>query len=270
MLLSARNRIAVCLATMLLLNWPATATSIVAKVDATRILFAADTHGDKLDPGAQAGNENECKIVPLEHAAFAVTGNMDYIRHQFDDTVASWDSRDDAREAFIAHNGDLLATIGDWSNRAKRHYSSFYRSNPMRVAQLAKINSENILLVGIFAGFQAGQATLIMQVIYFDEGQLAPILDKRIVLGPRELPYTSNAVTQDLIEGHSDRMRVADGGWRNKLLSIAAPEREMRRLEFLIQETAKYDRAVGTHVNVLEVFPDKNPHWLQNVTCPTK
>jgi hypothetical protein len=266
MRLIARARV-VRFLVILLMNRPAGATSIIAQVDSNRILFAADTHGDKLDPGSQAGNENECKIVPLGRAAFAITGNMDYMRHQLDDPVASWDSRVDARDAYTAHDGDLLAAVQDWSGRAKRHYSAFYRANPTRVAQLAKANTQNILLVGIFVGFRNGQAALIMQLVYLDESQVSPILDKQVLLPARNLPYTSNAITQDLIEGHSERTKAGEAAWRKKSESLPASMKESSRLEFFIQETSKYDMAVGTHVNIIEVFPDRNPHWLQNVTC---
>jgi hypothetical protein len=133
---------------------------------------------------------------------------------------------------------------------------------------LAKANTQNVLLVGIFAGFSGGQATLIMQMVFLVEKQLTPILDKQVALPPRELPYTSNAITQDLIEGHSERTTAADAAWLEKTKSIPASERQLRRLEFVIQETSKYDRAVGTHVNILRVSPDQNPTWLQDSTCP--
>jgi hypothetical protein len=269
MWLTVRVRVAGLLIAVLL-SGRASATSIVVQVDAKRIFFAADTHGDKLDTGSQIGDESECKIVPLSHAAFAITGNMDYVRNRLDDTVASWDSRVDAREAYGAHDGDLLATVADWSERAKRHYSSFYRAAPTRVAQLARANNQNILLVGMFVGFPGGQATLIMQLVYLDEKQLTPILDRQVVLPARDLPYTSNAITQDLIEGHSERAMSAEAEWRKKSASIPASERKLRRLEFVIQETSKYDRAVGTHVNILEISADQNPKWSQNSTCPAR
>jgi hypothetical protein len=269
MWLKVNVRIASSVALILLLSAPASSTSIVVQLDSTRILFAADTHGDKLDPGSQASDEAECKIVPLGHAAFALTGNMDYVRNRLDDMVASWDSRVDAREAYAAHNGDLPATVGDWSERAKRHYTSFYRANPARVAQLAKANTQNVLLVGLFVGFQGGQSTLIMQTVYLDESQfLTPILDRQIVLSARDVPYTSNGITQELIEGNSERASASQSTWAAKSKSVPASEQKQRRVEFFIQETSKYDRAVGTHVNILAVSPDMEQRWLQNSTCP--
>ncbi len=264
-----KAQIAGPVAATLLLSAPAFGTSIVVQLDSTRILFAADTHGDKLDPGSQASDETECKIVPLGHAAFALTGNMDYVRNRLDDMVASWDSRVDAREAYASHNGDLRATVGDWSERAKRHYTSFYRANSARVAQLAKANTQNVLLVGLFVGFQGGQSTLIMQTVYLDETQLlTPILDKQVVLSARDVPYTSNGITQELIEGNSERATASQSAWAAKSKSVLASEQKQRRVEFFIQETSKYDRAVGAHVNILAVAPDTEQRWLQNSTCP--
>jgi len=263
-------RIVIPVAVFLVSPVPAAGTSIVVQLDSKRILIAADTHGDKLDPGSQANDETECKIVPLGHAAFALTGNMDYIRNQIYDPVVSWDSRNDAREAYAAHNGDLLGTmVADWTERAKRHFTSFYRANPARVAQLAKANAENILLAGFFVGFQGGQSTLIVDMVYLDETKfLTPILDKQFVLSPRDLPYTSNGITQELIEGNSERATASQSSWATKIKTVKALEQAQRRAEFFIQETSKYDKTVGTHVNILAISPASDQQWLQNYTCP--
>lgn len=255
----------------LLLHGSAAATSIVVQLDSNRILFAADTHGDKLDPGSKSSNETECKIVSLGNAAFAVTGNMDYVRNNLSDPVASWDSRSDASEAYSTKGKDLAAAVREWASRARNHYSTFYLTAPSRVKQLAGANAENILLRGMFAGFQGGKAILIIDDVYLDEHQLLqPVFDKQIVLSARELPYSSNAVTQELIEGHSDRKAIADMVWFEKSKSISLSDRPLRRIEFLIQETAKYDQAVGTRVNILEIVPQERPaRWLQSLTCST-
>src|SRR5229473_1035641 len=91
---------------LLLLNGSADATSIVVQIYPDRILLAADTRGAKLDVGTKSIDETECKIVPLGNAAFALTGNEDYIPNQLNDPVASWDSRSDAREAYAEQRGD--------------------------------------------------------------------------------------------------------------------------------------------------------------------
>jgi hypothetical protein len=99
-----------CATVLILLANPAAATSIVVQLNHDRIIFAADTRGSKLDPGSISINEDECKIVPLEAAAFAITGNMDYVRHGSDDQVASWDSRSDARKL-------TLSSMATWWQR---------------------------------------------------------------------------------------------------------------------------------------------------------
>ena len=131
------------------------------------------------------------------------------------------------------------------------------------------MNDHNILIVGMFVGFRGSEAMLVIEMVYLDEHQLLPILDKQAVLPTRKLPYTSNAITQDLIEGHSERKKTVDAAWVRKMKTMPPSKRSFRWIEFLIQETAKYDKAVGIRVNVLEVLPHQNPRWLQDFTCRT-
>jgi hypothetical protein len=133
-------RVTGCTVLLLLLSGSVGATSIVVQLDPGRILIAADTHGNKLGPDLRSSNETECKIVPFNNAAFALAGIADYVRHQINDSVASWNSYSDARESYTEQSGDLGAAANGWATRAKRHYSSFYLANPARVKQLAKAN----------------------------------------------------------------------------------------------------------------------------------
>jgi hypothetical protein len=252
----------------ILITSPAMATSIVVQLEHDHIIFAADTRGLKQDTGSQSTNEGECKIVPLGTAAFAITGNMDYVRHQLDDAIASWDSRSDAREAYIEQHGNLVATADNWAARAKRHYSSFYLVAPNRVKELAAANSQNILVRGMFVGFTGKQAVLVVRDVYLDEKALPPILEKSMSLPERSLPYTSNGITQELIEGHSARKATADAAWLKLSSSIRSSSMSLRHVEFLIQATAQYDATVGERVNVLRITLDHSPRWLQNFTCP--
>jgi len=254
---------------VLLLLWTgsASATSIVVKLDPDRILIAADARGIKLGPGFKSSNETECKIVLFKDAAFALTGIADYVRYQANDPVASWNAYSDAREAYRAQRGDLVATADDWATRATRHYGSFYLANPARVRGLAKANDQNVLLVGMFAGLRGGKAQLIVERIYLDEHRSQPIFHQQLVLPARESPYSSNRITEELIEGHSARAKSAQAAWLKMSGSIPTSMRMLRRIEFLIQASAEYDKTVGTRVNVLEVLPHKNPQWLQNSTC---
>jgi len=250
----------------LLLSKSADATSVVVQLGPNRIVLAADTRGTKLNRGSTSVEDAECKIVPLGNAAFAVTGNEDYVPNQQNDQIASWNSRSDARMAYTEQNGNLTATLDDWIARAKQHYSSFYTVDPIRVRQLA--GKDNVLLVGFFLGFQDDKAVLLAGIIYFDERAESVILDKKVVVSQQAL-YSSNATTQELIDGQSERARAANTVWLAKAKSIPISARMLRRVEYLIQFTSNYDPTVGTRVDVLEVFQHKSPRWLQNFTCPT-
>lgn len=246
------------------MNGAVDATSIVLQILPNRILVAADTRvGKSTNGGPEAFEDTECKIVPLGNsAAFAVTGDDSYVRSELSDPVASWDSRSDAREAYAEENGNLIAAADNWATRVKHFFLSAYFSNPAFVKRAA---SHNQLLVGYFAGFQDSKPVVLERVVYLDDHTFQIILDEQHVLPTRELPHTSNSITQDLIEGHSE---AANDSWQKKSKSIPLSDRNFRRLEFLIQFTANSDRSVGKQVNVLEISPDKKPHWLQNSTCP--
>ena len=256
-----------CVNLFLLLNSPAMATSIVIQVDRDRILIAADTRGGKLNPSSKLFEEAECKIIPLGNAAFTVTGNVDYTQNQPNDSISSWDARTDAREAYAEQHGDLLATADNWAIRAKRHFLSFYLANPGRVKQLAQANDQNILLAGFFLGFQDGKAVLLARLIYLDEHTSSCILDKQVAYPARDAPYSSHGITQELIDGHSERAHAANADWQKKLPSIPADSQAFRRMEFLIQVTSTLDDTVGMRVNILEIFPTEKARWLQNLTC---
>src|SRR5271167_40306 len=75
---------------LLLLSKSADATSVVVQLGPNRIVLAADTRGTKLNRGSTSVEDAECKIVPLGNAAFAVTGNEDYVPNQQNDQIASW------------------------------------------------------------------------------------------------------------------------------------------------------------------------------------
>ena len=255
---------------VLLLLWTgsAGATSIVVKLDADQILIAADAHGIKMGPHSRATNETECKIVRFQDAGFAVTGIADYVPSQSKDPVKSWDAYSDAREAYQEQGRDLFAAADDWANRATLHYASFYHANAARVRGLAQANDQNVLLVGMFAGFRGDKAWLVVETISLDDyASSASIFHRQLVFSARELPYSSNRTTEDLIEGRSQRAKAVQAAWVKMSGSIPVSMQRFRRLEFLIQATAEFDKTVGTRVNVLEIRPHSDSHWRQNFTC---
>lgn len=242
------------------------ATSVVVHVAENHITIAADDLATRMYT-PNRGPYAACKIVPLGRSAFAVAGNIDYRRSSPNDTLADWDARADAREAFVHHAGDLHAVAEEWASRAAVHYSSFLEAQAGRVRELAAANRQHVLVLGTFAGWdEHKEAILIFEWIYLNE--VAGVIETRdFVLPSRTLPYTTNAMTQELIEGNSSRSTRVFVNWQLASENFPSPERGWRWLEFLIQTTSDYDRTVGREVNVLDLTPNENANWLQNHSC---
>ncbi len=251
-----------------LLAWcSAAATSVVIRVSNQRITIAADALARRMYTTA-TGPYAACKIVSAGNAAFAVAGNIDYQKTDAGDTIAEWDARADARKAFELHPQALHVAAEDWATRAALHYSSFLAAQPARVRELAAANPQHVLVLGTFAGWDGQSApTLIFEWVYLNLTAGPAVETKSFVLSSRNLPYTTNATTQELIEGSSPRTIKTALDWR--LLVDKFPQRQQRWrwLEFLIQSTSDYDQTVGRDVNVLELTPGRNPNWLQNYSC---
>jgi hypothetical protein len=245
----------------------ASATSVVVHVEDKHITIAADDLATRMytpKPGPYAA----CKIIPLGKAAFAVAGNIDYRKNDPNDGVAEWDARADAREAFVHHLADLHATAEQWATRAALHYSLFLSVQPGRVRELASGNPQHVLVLGTFAGWDTQKdAIVIFKWIYLDLTSAPAVKIRSFVLPSRALPYTTNATTQDLIEGNSLRSTQFSMHWQLASVSFPSPERDWRWLEFLIQSTSDYDHTVGREVNVLDLTPNENANWLQNYSC---
>lgn len=245
----------------------AQATSIVFKVQDQRVVIAADTLADKLDVSSSALHEDQCKIAPLGRAAFAVAGYSDYKRIDSSDQISDWDAISDAKAAQAAHGQDIQEAADDWAARAVQHYTTFFFSAPLRVRALANINPQHVLVIGAFVGWGGDKAArLIFEYVYLDDK--APIQSRRLILPSRDLPYTTNAITQELIEGHSERTEAVATRWKTKLRKLPKAERVWRWLEFIITATSQWDKTVAGRVDVLEVDRDGHVHWLQNFTCP--
>jgi len=258
-----------CFSTMLVLvaAGPAFATSVVVHVDDKHITIAADDLATRMF-ATNAGPYAACKIVPLGGAAFAVAGNIDYKKNHPADTLQEWDARADARTAFVHHVADLRATAAEWANRAALHYSLFLAAQPVRVRELAASNQRHVLVLGTFAGWDRQNEPVVMfEWIYLDLSAAAAIKTRSFVLPARTLPYTTNATTQDLIEGNSLRSTQILSNWQLASLNYPSPQRDWRWLEFLIQNTSDYDHTVGREVNVLDLTPHENASWLQNYSC---
>lgn len=113
------------------------------------------------------------------------------------------------------------------------------------------------------------QAPLIYwEKVFLDERATPPIQTSEQLLPYRKLPYTPHQITQELIEGDSERNREAAEEWQKKRANYSANERAWRWDEFVIVSTSKYDENVGQTIDVLEIPVGGKAKWLQNSTCP--
>jgi hypothetical protein len=247
------------------------ATSVVASLGLQRIILAADTRAALLEPGSSENihhfHEDSCKIIPLGPTAIAVSGNRDYKRNMKTDPIPDWDALLDAKAAYAAQGNDLHEMAKDWARRSARHYAFFYAAVPQRVRRLASGNPDHVLIMAFVVGWRGRIPLLYWEKVYLDEELLSPIQVSEQLLPYRGLPYTTNAVTQGLIEGDSQRMKDAVAKWKETSLTIPTNEQGWRWVEFLIKSTASYEENVGQKVNVIQIPLGGQAEWLQNLTC---
>jgi hypothetical protein len=254
-------------AAVLLVSGSASATSVVVRVSEKRITIAADVLARRMYTSA-AGPYSACKIVSSGNSAFAVAGNIDYQKTNPMDTVAEWDARMDARQAFELYPDNLHAAAKEWAARAVQHYSSFLAAQPGRVRELSGANPQHVLVLGTFTGWSAQNSpTLIFEWVYLNVAAGPVVKSKAFVLTSRKLPFTTNATTQELIEGNSARTIKTLLDWQIQSQRFPRQQQGWRWLEFLVQSTGDYDRTVGRQVNVLQLTLGASPHWLQNYSC---
>lgn len=238
------------------------ATSIVIELQGQSIVIAADALG--ID-SAGTVHEDQCKILPFGRAAFSVTGIS-----SFSPTLTSgsnWDAKSVAQAAYAAHADDIEAAADDWGGRAERYFGGLAISDRLRARSLVESDPEHVLFAGVFVGWDSHRvAKLIFEMVRFEEPDLLHTQHRRAVLTPRNLPYTTNVITQQLIEGNSARSQAVNHEWRIRSKEFPTSERGWRWLEFLIEETSKWDK-VSKKVDVLELNRDDHSKWLQNLTC---
>jgi hypothetical protein len=249
---------------------PVHATSIVAKLEKERIILAVDTRRSELDPlnPKYKFYDDGCKIVAFGPSGAAMSGNLDYERNDPSDPVPNWSARLEAIRAYSEHRSTLRETAEDWAQRSASFFQIFHLVSPQRVEALASSNSEHVLIDAFFVGWEQQAPLLIWEKVYLDQTSPSAVGFREQILPPRELPYTTNATTQELIEGNSPRTRSASKEWEAKSVTLPEQERDWRKLEFAIKATGEYEEAVGQTVNVLELPASGPAAWLQNSTCP--
>jgi hypothetical protein len=246
------------------------ATTIVVKMEKGRIILAADTRRSVLTVNPFTPTtyfDDNCKIVTVGKVGVGITGNSDYRVVDTGDPVAAWDAREDAKAVLLEHRGDLSAIADQWQKKAVSHFVSFFRANPNRVRGYA--NSKNELLEGLFAGWdRKHRPELIVVKIVVDALVPDGISGNASVFGVRDMPYTSNEITRELIEEPLEQSRNVSTNWASESEHVPQSERGWRYVEFIIKATADYDPTVGKVANVLELLPYRRYKWIQNNCCP--
>lgn len=264
----------VAIATILLSAPTTSATSIIVAFKSDRIIVLADSRAVLDNQSSNTVRDDMCKIVVLGGKfAFAETGREGYKRGaDFLDTAPEWNGRDEALNVYrAAPDADLYQVTLQWAIQITNNFKLFYLANPQRVRGMAV--QGGTLLDGIFVGEDnTGVLKAYIARIALDdtlrvrEGAAIPIGYAIDPIPPRVEPYSTEAVTQELLDGKTDRAKETAKLWARKAQRIPKRERELRQLEFMIEQTGNYDKEVHGPINALQVGR-KSAVWVQNTTC---
>ncbi|HEY5328695.1 MAG TPA: hypothetical protein VIJ79_02325 [Acidobacteriaceae bacterium] len=242
------------------------ATSIVVKLDKQNIVIAADTLGIDATGGV---HQDQCKIVVAGRTAFAATGIASFTPSLSSPlpAMSSWDAKSEATTAYAANTNDLGGAANEWLTKAEQYFTRLPPADQRRARSLTGGDPDNVLVGGVFVGWSpSGTPELIMEYVRYEKPYSGRVQHLVQILPIRDLPYTTNAVTQRLFETDLTLMRATAAKWKNQAKGFPESERTWRWLEFLIRQTSEYAK-VGTTVDVLELRQHGQPVWLQNLTC---
>jgi hypothetical protein len=247
---------------------PLQATSIVALITNDRVLLAADSRREISDKDGERIDDRFCKIHVMDDGAFALNGLPD-MRHLDDDSLA-WDGFTLGKQVYLKHKGNLFDAANDWAAQSAQFWTPFFSHQIADGEELMRKYGIDIVDYDV-AGFfrHPDHPAVVVGSVRIDRSVGPPRVPKALVsiLPPRAEPYSSNPITEEFIEAKTKRAKTALDLWHPKLNSIKESDRNMRTLEYLIQQTAKHDPTVNGIVNVLEITATQRPHWLQNRTC---
>lgn len=247
------------------------ATTLVVKLDNGRIILAADTRQERLNPGVatvvrSAGDDSRCKVRSLGGIGFAVTGLVEY-RGGNSSALPDWTANRDASEAFDKVGDKVRAVAADWAQRAASHFSLLYGTNPAWLKQLASTNPEGLLQVAFFAGWDKDSPLFLMEVISFDPASIPVIRVREQSQLVGNSAFSTNAITQELIDGETDRAASAADQWDAVAQNVATQDLGWRHIEFYIERTASFDPDVSPIVDILAIRAGKPAMWLLKGAC---
>jgi hypothetical protein len=254
---------------------PIHATSIIVDFTPERIILVADSRTGKNDVDVDRNiyRDDSCKLAVLGRVLiFASTGYFAYTPRSSADFVPEWQVGTEAVKALaLVSDHDPLKIAQTWANNITGYFQTFYFADPQRVRELSAY-LHNFLLTGIFAG-KSLDGSLIVNTAFirFDgDRPIMPLLNSVGKLEQRDRPYSTNDVTQELIDQKTERARKAADAWKKLAVSIPLAERQLRWLEYLIEQTGIVDATVGGKANVLRVTRDGSASWLDNQTCKSQ
>jgi hypothetical protein len=257
---------------LLLCTLPLFATTLVVKLEDDRIILAADTREQRFNPGPSAmiqspGDDSSCKVRVMGQIGFAVTGFVDYVTTDNSDPLHGWSAYADAASAFVKGAGNIRLVASEWAQETASHFNALYKTSPDQVKQLAGTNPDNLLQIAFFAGWENRTPVLLLEIVFFDPKSPQPIGVREIDHGVGRLAFSSNAVTQELIDGTSDRAEKAADEWDTMSETIPTSDLAWRHVEFYVKKTANYDSRVSPIVDVLSIPVGKPPEWVQRAGC---
>jgi hypothetical protein len=244
----------------------ALATSVTAQIEVNRIYVAADSRTSNPEHGIHS--DGMCKIILFKRAAFTVTGQSDMI--YADSGEVAWDGFKLAQKVYADNKGNLIDASIAWVTQSVDFFTPFF-SHQVQEGERILVGGGSQIASSFFFGFfpSTGRPRIFTASVYVDREGSLPRKPRPVsqILLPREEPYSSNGITQELLDGFTERAKAAQARWVEKAKSIKPSDRDIRRLEFFIKETEKYDIHVGGPINILEITADKDPQWPQNHTC---
>ncbi|HEY6489575.1 MAG: hypothetical protein WCC26_00295 [Terracidiphilus sp.] len=263
-----------CLLAALLLfcALPLRATTLVVRLENGRILLAADTRQERLNPIQQTMRQSgagdaRCKVRAFGSMGFAMTGIVEYDGHGLTATLPDWNAYDDAAAAWKSAGANLHDLAADWAKRSATHFTRLYEADPERVKQLAGTNPDRLLQVAFFAGWDKAAPVFVVEILSY-EPDSSPVIQVKAFDRPiNDAPFSTNAVTQELIDGTTDRAQQATAEWDDLSENIAGNELAWKHVAFYIQKTAVYDPTVSPVVDVLSIPAGKPPEWLERGAC---
>jgi hypothetical protein len=249
------------------------ATTLVVKLETGRILLAADTRQERINPGSvaisrSAGGDERCKIRSFGSIGFALTGFIEYKGGESSSALPDWSANSDAADAFAKAGDNIREVAADWGQRAAAHFAVLNRVHPEWLKQLAGTNPQSLLQVAFFVGWDKQAPIFLLELVSFDPSSASGIQVTEQSRPIGDAPFSTNAITQELIDGATDRAQHAADTWDAGSDGIATQDLGWRHVEFYIEKTAAYDDDVSSTVDVLAIPVGRPPVWLKKSACP--